>query len=248
MIFQLNEPSKAAPLFAGWKELDISAAACLDNVMGAVFADDPEDPASAMAVIGDFAFCAGRPEKELLRSKPDRFMLVVPENLAWADLIEDNFVAYKRMRYAIKKDTRFDRERLGALAAALPAGYTLRRIDAELHDRCLESGQFRDCVSVFGSKEKYLALGRGFAVMRDGRIVSAASSYSRSLRGIDIEIGTVREERHRGLGTAAAAKLILSCLDEGLYPAWDAANRVSVRLAEKLGYEYSHEYVCFAME
>ena len=107
---------------------------------------------------------------------------------------------------------------------------------------------FAECVSVFESKEKYLELGRGFAVMKDGKIVSAASSYSRFRKGIDIEIDTVKDERHKGLGSAVAAKLILSCLDEGLYPSWDAANKMSVRLAEKLGYEFSHEYVCYGIE
>ena len=49
------------------------------------------------------------------------------------------------------------------------------------------------------------------------------------------------------LASAVGARLILSCLDEGLYPAWDAANILSVRLAEKLGYEFSHEYCCYVM-
>ncbi|MBO5076263.1 MAG: GNAT family N-acetyltransferase [Clostridia bacterium] len=34
----------------------------------------------------------------------------------------------------------------------------------------------------------------------------------------------------------------------GLYPSWDAANKMSVRLAEKLGYEFSREYVCYGLE
>lgn len=69
---------------------------------------------------------------------------------------------------------------------------------------------FKDCVSVFESKERYLELGRGFAVMKEGKIASAASSYSRYRKGIDIEIDTAKKERHKGLGTAVAAKLILA--------------------------------------
>ncbi len=248
MVYELKDPSKAAPVFADWKELDTGVLACLDNVMGKILVTDPDHPQSALAVIGGFAFCAGKPDPELLCGKPDRWMLVVPENDAWASLIEDNFPAFKRIRYAIKKETVFDREKLEAMVKALPEGYALRRIDSELYDLCLKEELFEDCVSVFGSKEKYLELGRGFVIMKDGKIVSAASSYSRYRKGIDIEIDTVREERHRGLGSAVAAKLILLCLDEGLYPAWDAANKLSVRLAEKLGYEFSHEYVCYGME
>ena len=248
MVCELKEPSKAAPVFAEWEDLDTSVTACLDNVMGKIFADDPEQPKSAMAVIGDFVFFAGVPNLELVCAKPDRWMIAVPQNEAWEELIENNFPAYKRIRYALRKDTKFDREKLETMVYALPEGYALRKIDGELYDVCMKDEEFKDCVSVFGSKENYLELGRGFAVMKDGKIVSAASSYSRHRKGIDIEIDTRKEERHKGLGTAVAAKLILECLDEGLYPAWDAANRMSVRLAEKLGYEFSREYVCYLLE
>ncbi|MBR5094722.1 MAG: GNAT family N-acetyltransferase [Oscillospiraceae bacterium] len=248
MVYELKDPSKAAPLFTGQEDLDTGVIACLDNVMGKILVTDPEHPRSALAVIGDFVFCAGRPDLELLRSKPDRWMIVVPQDAAWEALIENNFPAFKRIRYAIRKDTVFDREKLEAMASALPDGYAFREIDGELYDLCLKDVLFEDCVSVFGSKERYLELGRGFAVMKDGKIVSAASSYSRYRNGIDIEIDTVKEERHKGLGSAVAAKLILACLDEGLYPAWDAANKMSVRLAEKLGYDFSREYVCYGIE
>ncbi|MBR4462672.1 MAG: GNAT family N-acetyltransferase [Erysipelotrichaceae bacterium] len=245
MIYELTDPAKAAPVFAGWEDAGIIA--CLDNVMGKIFADDMEHPKSVMAVIGDFAYLAGEPNLELVRSKPDQWMLVVPQNEAWQELIENNFSAYKQIRYAIRKDTKFDREKLEAMANALPEGYTFRKIDGELYDVCLEIEMFEEAVSSFESKEKYLELGRGFAVMKEDKIVAVASSYSRNKKGIDIEIDTIKEEQQKGLGSAVAAKLILECLDEGLYPAWDAASKLSVRLAEKLGYEFSHEYVCYQM-
>ena len=248
MIYEPDDTSKAGQLFAEWKDLDTGVIACLQKVMGKICVTDPEHPKSAIAVIGDFVFCAGEPDLELLEGKPDRWMLVVPQNEAWASLIEENFAASKRIRYAIRKDTKFDRKKLEAMAAALPEGYSFRRIDGEMYDACLKDEYFDDCVRIFESKEKFLSLGRGFTVMKDGKIVSAASSYSRYLEGIDIEVGTVKSERKKGLASAVCAKLILGCLDEGLYPAWDAANRMSVRLAEKLGYEFSHEYACYGIE
>ena len=248
MVYELDDTSKAEPIFADWEDLDTGIVSCLQKVMGKICVTDPEHPRSAMAVIGDFVFCAGEPDLELIRGKPDRWMLVVPQNEAWATLIEENFAANKRIRYAIKKDTVFDRQKLEAMVKGLPEGYVFRRIDGELYDVFLKNENFEDCVAVFGSKEQFLELGRGFAVMKDGRIVSAASSYSRYREGIDIEIGTVKEERQKGLASAVAAKLILECLDEGLYPAWDAANKMSVRLAEKLGYRFSREYACYGVE
>ena len=40
MIYELKEPSIAAPFFADWNDADAGIAACLDNVMGQIFMDD----------------------------------------------------------------------------------------------------------------------------------------------------------------------------------------------------------------
>ena len=110
---------------------------------------------------------------------------------------------------------------------------------------CLSDSVTRDFVSSFASKGKYLDIGRGVVVIKSGRIVAGASSFARYNEGIEIEVDTAAEERRKGLATAASAALILRCLDEGLYPSWDAQNMNSVHLAEKLGYEYDHEYTVY---
>lgn len=102
-----------------------------------------------------------------------------------------------------------------------------------------------DFVSAFESKEKYLQIGRGMVILKDGQIVSGASSYTRYKEGIEIEVDTIEAERRKHLATIACSALILNCLEEGLYPSWDAQNINSVRLAEKLGYEFDHEYVAY---
>ena len=52
----------------------------------------------------------------------------------------------------------------------------------------------------------------------------------------------MESERRKGLALIACSALILRCLEEGLYPSRDAQNMNSVHLAEKLGYEFDHEY------
>ena len=91
-------------------------------------------------------------------------------------------------------------------------------------------------------------LGRGVVIIKSGRLVAGASSYTRYNEGIEIEVDTVPQERRKGLATVACAALILRCLDEGLYPSWDAQNMNSVRLAEKLGYEFDHEYISYEVD
>ncbi len=174
---------------------------------------------------------------------------LVPPDARWTELIGECWPDVPPVtRYAIRKDTVFNRERLEAIVASLPEGYELKRIDGELYEACLENEQFEDNVGNFASKEEFLELGRGFAILKDGEIVSVASSYTVYREGIEVEIDTEEEYRRQGLASVAGAALILSCLDDGLYPSWDAANPESVHLAEKLGYEFSHEYPTYWLE
>ena len=248
MIYELKDREKAAPLFAGME--DSMIASCLQGMMDSkIYVTDPDNPKSAMAHLADFAFLAGEPDRALVEGKPRGFVVLVPPTEAWAQLIEDCFPgAQKWTRYAIKKDTTFDRAKLKKLAASLPPGYGIRRIDGDLYDKCLAEPLFTDGVCHFGSKEQYLSMGRGFVALKDGAPVCMASSYTVYREGVEIEIDTLEGERRKGLAAAVGATLILSCLDDGLYPSWDAANLDSVRLAQKLGYEFSHEYRCYAVD
>lgn len=62
-----------------------------------------------MAILGDFAFYAGKPSEDLIRFKPESceqdFIIMVPQNEEWARLIEKCYgdKAKKVTRYAIKK-------------------------------------------------------------------------------------------------------------------------------------------------
>ncbi len=244
MIHELKDTSKVQSLFKGWEETLIYS--CLQNVMGRVFVTDPDNPKSAMAFVGCFGFYAGEPDRELVENKPEGFVIMTPQNEEWASLIEDCFPSSKRViRYAIKKDTQFDVEALKNKISELPEEYELKPIDSDIYDLCLENPVTRDFVSAFESKEKYLELGRGIVILKDGNIVSGASSYTRYKTGIEIEVDTAESERRKQLATIVCAALIVQCLEEGLYPSWDAQNMNSVRLAEKLGYEFSHEYVAY---
>ena len=244
MVYALEDTSKVKGLFEGWQETLITS--CLQKVMGRIFVTDQSEPASAFAFVGCFGFFAGKPDWELVKSKPEGFALLTTRDRHWAELIERAYPDAKKVtRYAIRKDTRFDVNSLKKNLLLLPDGYELKEIDAELYDKCLESPVTADFVSSFHSKAAYLRDGRGVVVVRNGEIVSGASSYSRYREGIEIEVDTVEAERRKHLALIACSALILRCLDEGLYPSWDAQNMVSVRLAEKLGYQFDHEYTAY---
>ena len=247
---------------------------CLQGVMGDLYADDSGDPAAsskasskisgpeaAKAVLGDFIFLAGKPSKELLLYQPPcraakkaEFQILVPQDAGWERLIERIYGprAEKITRYGIKKEPdAWDgegRERLQEMAAALPEGYELRLIDQKLYDQCRQQEWSRDLVSQFPNYESYRQWGLGAAVLHGTELVCGASSYSRYREGIEIEIDTKPEHRRRGLARACAARLILECLDRGLYPSWDAHTEISAELAEKLGYHRGEEYTAYLVQ
>ncbi len=244
MLFELENTSKVKELFKGWEETMLFS--CLQKIMGKIYVTDLENPKSAFAFLGCFGFYAGKPDVEIVSKKPEGFTIMVPQNKEWAQLIEECYPSAKRvMRYAIKKDTIFDKIKLQNEISKLPIGYEIHKLDADIYDQCLKNPVMVDFVSAFESKEKYLQIGRGMVILKDGQIVSGASSYTRYKEGIEIEVDTIETERRKHLATIACSALILNCLEEGLYPSWDAQNMNSVRLAEKLGYEFDHEYVAY---
>lgn len=97
-------------------------------------------------------------------------------------------------------------------------------------------------MSQFESIDDFIDRGIGYAILHDGKIVSAATSFSIYDEGIEIEIATNSDYRKKGLATIVASALILDCLDKGKYASWDGANPESVKLAEKLGYILKESY------
>lgn len=124
---------------------------------------------------------------------------------------------------------------LAAIAAGLPAGHELRRLDAALAAR-LDGDLEPHGLQVFPSPAALAAEGLGFVVVAGDRLASAATSYTRSSRFVEVAIATHPAFRGRGLAAAAGAALLRECLRLGLEPCWSASNPVSKRLALRLGY------------
>lgn len=235
-------------LFEGWQESMIWS--CLQGVMGEIYVDSLEAPSSAMALLGDFCFLAGRPNREMVLygARRQDFIIMVPKDKSWASLIEtccrEN--ARKVVRYALKKEPDvFDEEKLWAIVDGLPDGYTLKLMEKTLFLRCRQINWCRDWVAQYADYAAYQKYGLGVVILKDEEPVSGASSYSGYMSGIEVEIDTREDYRRRGLACICGAKLILECQKCGWYPSWDAQNKWSLALAEKLGYHFDRAYTAY---
>lgn len=263
MIYELKETWRASALFAGWQDSVVWSA--LQGVMGKIYVDSLEKPESGVAMLGDFCFLSGKPDSEIilgaLANSASGEVILVPQNDDWARMIVECYgeKAEKAVRYAIKKEPGiFDLKQLQKVAQSLQGEYEMRLIDQELFEICRDTQWSKDLTANYESYSQYSAYGLGVCILKDGGVVAGISSYSGygrrsdenlgSQGGIEIEVVTREDYRRKGLAYIGAARLLLECDKRGLYPNWDAANKMSVGLAEKLGYHFSHEYVVYKVK
>lgn len=228
----------AAALFAGWPETMICS--CLQGHMGTLTAN--RDASAGAIAVGDFCFFAGVPDEALIRGA--KGPILVPRSRDWDDLIERVLKGRVRphTRYATKKEAaHLSPDRLRELAEP-PEGFAVVPIDAGMYDRLALQRWSKDLRGLFAGPEDFERRGLGFVALYRGTVVAGASSYSIYDGGIEIEVDTAPEFRRRGLAAACAAALMTACLERGLYPSWDAHTRVSLALAEKLGYRPAGAY------
>lgn len=249
-----KEMKNVEKLFENWDETMIWS--CLQGVMGEIYVaeekTEPDEYKSAVAVLGAFAFFAGEPNRELVLYKPDAyqgdFVIMVPQNPAWEALIEECYPECNKKveRYTLKKEPDvFDMEKLQKTVGALPEGYELKVLDESVFEETKKAEWCCDWTAQYPDWANYQKLGLGVVILKDNQLVSGASSYTSYKSGIEIQVDTKEEYRRKGLAEICSAKLILTCLERRLYPSWDAQNKGSLALAEKLGYHYSHTYTAY---
>lgn len=245
-----EELKYVSKLFENWNETLIWS--CLQGCMGTAWTNNKVNPESAQIVNADFCFFAGKVNEELVRHKPSQhnsdFVIMVPQNEEWAELIEQVYGknATKVIRYAIKKEPDvFDIDKLKRIVECVDKDYKIELINKQTFTSISENGWSEDFVSQFSNFEEYFERGLGVVAMHNGQVVSGASSYIVYEGGIEIEIDTREDYRRKGLALACGAKLIMECLKRNWYPSWDAQNKGSVALAEKLGYHFDKEYIAY---
>ncbi len=252
---KIEQMQKIESFYDGWNDSPIWS--CLEGCMGDAWADDITNPSAAQIIVGDFCYFAGDSKssgaKDLVRNIPERhtkILFMVPQNEGWSQLIEEIYSSnHERViRYAIKNPpAQFDMDKLEKYIEQMPEGYYIRQIDEELYNMTSNEEFSEFFCYQFSTYEDYQKRGLGFAVMYGDEWVAGASSYSMYHGGIEIELGTKEEHRQKGLAIAVAARLILECVKRGLSPNWDAANKQSVRIAERLGYTFDQEYPTYVI-
>lgn len=255
-MFELskNERYIISPLCEA-RKADVVLWSCIEGNIGRVWVSNKEFLSCAVVVAADFCFLLGRFEKvdyeplAKVLSEFCRDKVIISEDKSVDSFVESQFSQnFQRfIRYEFNKaHTKFDRQQLHGFILSVEPEYKVVKMDESLFYQALKDGFTADFCSFFSSLDEFLKHGVGYVVVNNDGIIAGASSYTYCEGSIEITIGTKEDYRRKGLALACASKLILECLGRNIYPRWDAANKESVALAEKLGYHFEKEYEVYA--
>ncbi len=246
--------SKSLPEHLKPDATDLLITAFHDGTGGyAILNDEASHAVSSAVVVGDFVYLAGAPDAKLVRDLAEHHddeLHIMPADDSWWRVLEADPGAKTRRytRYAFDTE-RFDWEVFEAAEEQArrikeTTGVHVEALSAKHIDHHAGETWFQALICQFAGPEDFLQRGTGFVVVEDGAVVSGASSYAVYKGGIEVEVGTRRDRRGRGYATLASRALLQWGYDTGTFIAWDAANTISKRLAERLGYRDPRSYKC----
>lgn len=250
------EPSayeKVRPVFGDWARAVLHVTAVIQgDCAGEIYVDDLVHPQAAYMVSGDGHYLAGKPDRAAFihavngALPSDDYFVLFYQSSSW----EDQFATILKGTYAVKTKRRYYTLRLPRVADwrdRVPAGYTMRRIDAEL----LAHTQLKNCAALReGIEEEWCAIepflerGFGFCLLHDDEIVSWCGSDYVSGDHCEIGINTDWSYRRKGFGTLTVAATVDYAAQRFALIGWHCwdNNVGSIGVAENAGFELAQVY------
>jgi RimJ/RimL family protein N-acetyltransferase len=133
---------------------------------------------------------------------------------------------------------------------SLPAGLTLRRIEADLLARreLVNMPEMLGWIDSFWpTRQAFLREGLGYCLLEGETVASWALAVYVAGEAVELAAATAVAHRRRGLATLAAAAALDLCLAQGRTPHWhcDLANVASVKIAAALGFVPLRDYTVY---
>ncbi|MCL2591891.1 MAG: GNAT family N-acetyltransferase [Defluviitaleaceae bacterium] len=250
-ILNVKQKELIKPLFCNTNGTFVKS--YFDGYHGVGLVDNSNNPTYAQIIVGPFKYIAGSiPNKQEssmfleyipLNYKYNYFSIIPIEEL-WSDTIK-NVYKYRyqeRTRYAFQHMNEFDIKKLNQYArfsdSVIP-------IDKKMYETLTNDVELQDLIGIFTNYDDFSKNGFGYCLKHDNVIIAGASSYSRYLNGIEIQINVLKRYKKQGLGLLCGAVLMLNCIKKGLYPSSDSANEDGLLISKALGYKFKNEYKIF---
>jgi L-amino acid N-acyltransferase YncA len=212
--------------------------AILEKPYGQSFADDPTNPCVARLQLGAFKLFAGDPDhplaETLIKTSPRGLLIAETDN--WKKrilhLVGEHCSTYKRTGFSFDK---LNLTHVQKFAQHTPPGYQIQRLNQDLAKREYTGTTYIHAEALYQN-------GIGFFALQNNQVASVAVAYTNSNTGIEVQIYTKDAHKQKGLATCTSATLVAHCLQNNISPHWSAANAISAKLAQKLGYIQNDQY------
>ncbi|OCP10124.1 MULTISPECIES: GNAT family N-acetyltransferase [unclassified Ensifer] len=246
--------STAHSLLNDLSRVHVTVPAVLDgSIDGDIWIDRPVEPRVALLANGGAYYLAGSPEQAsgsvaaLKRLIPAWAYLFVEDR--WSGRLDDIWSNSFALPHPCIRLGLSGAHRTG-VAAALPDGFHLARIDQVLLD--LDPGNLdtvTDLMDGWHSSELFLKKAVGFCVLHDGCIVSHCATDSVSGKRCELGVGTEARYRRLGLAKAAAIATVAECVNRGVPEIeWHthASNKGSIATAKGSGLTELDRHIAFS--
>jgi RimJ/RimL family protein N-acetyltransferase len=268
-MFELtpNQIQAVLPLISTLDQAVLPRAVLEGTTVGWVFADSRSQPASALIGLPcGYFFGAGKAPEGAGLTAARRLVnnTLIPRSQAGGtfgfifsfggqDWIKSlPILLLGRSPFHIyRRAFKFDAQRFAEVEQSLPAlpeGFELRAIDADLLDE--QPGIAQELLGTWPSVFNFLKNGCGAVVLRGSEVVSTCLAAFATAERMEISVTTAEAYRRRGFARQAAAIFIRRCLSLGKQPNWDCFwdNDSSTALAQTLGYSIQKDYPIFYWE
>jgi len=234
------------------KKYDLSIDTILEGKIGNIFVNNNNNPEIFFLTTGPFYILAGNHQhkeaKRMLSNLPKK-ITVQPSTKEWNETLEkiynDKLIIYPRYSFSSKH---ISIDQLNHKLNAHKYINRFKRIDKESILLLEKDNNFSFHLSTFNSTDNFLKYGIGFIYKINNRIVGCVSSALVCKKGIEININVLPEYRRLGYAKLLASQMILYCYENNLMPHWDAANPISYKLAESLGYKNTGFYFAYYLK
>jgi len=251
LLLQSNENQDLVlTAFNKIEQVDYSIDSFIDSNMCKMVVDDILAPKTFMLKNGIFRTFAGNPSQKFLKklaSSFSDFAIVLPSENGWFNFINqcNSFKVEVIMRYSMNSNT-LDIEYLNHIDS--PSDYTIKQISLSDAKKLSIDPEFNYHLQNFKDAQDFINRGKGYIALRKDTVVGVASSALICDAGIEVNIMVLPSHRGRGIALALGAKLISHVIDNHQNANWDAGNKASKALAEKLGYTMSNSYEALRIE
>lgn len=228
---------------------DSGSLSCFEGIMGTAYADNELAPKCCGIHLGEYLYIGGNSDskdflKEIFEYAKTNKTTIVTLNEDIQQFAKDLYGEKCEFttRYQMDTDINANKNYLSNNIENLSDEYQLVKIDKVLYNQCLQNEWSEYFCKNFKDYNDFVQNAFGFAVTKNGNIVSGTSCYSYYSKGYEVIIATSPDYRRQGLALISASAFILECLKRGKIPHWDAANTRSLALSQKLGYTLLREY------